>query len=199
MPQPLRPPYQLNINPETLSQRQELAAQIGIIAALWSRVEMWLGILLGDLLGAEARYGLAMYYAIVSTTARMDTIAAAATERIGKSALIEFESLLRTIRSRARERNTIVHSNWGISLKHPKAIVAVHTDNQVRFWHLPEMRRERSIEDPLKNEEWENLIWRELKPMAYRMADFEATKNRLSALILQIQEYRNAFLRPQES
>ena len=130
MPQPLRPPYQLNINPETLSQRPELAAQIGIIAALWSRIEMWLGILLGDLLGAEARYGLAMYYAIVSTAARMDTIAAAATERIGKSALIEFESLLRAIRSRSRERNAIVHSNWGISLKHPKAIVAVQTDNQ---------------------------------------------------------------------
>jgi hypothetical protein len=68
MPQPLRPPYQLNIDPETLNERPELAAQIGIIAALWSRVEMWLGILMGDLLGAEARYGLAMYYAIVSTS-----------------------------------------------------------------------------------------------------------------------------------
>ena len=153
---------------------------------------MWLGILLGDLLGAEARYGLAMYYAIVSTAARMDTIAAAATERIGKSALIEFESLLRAIRSRSRERNAIVHSNWGISLKHPKAIVAVQTDNQVRFWHLPEMRRERSIEDPMTNDEWETLIWRELKPMAYHMADFEAIKNRLSALMLQIQEFRNS-------
>src|SRR5438552_962054 len=110
MPQPLRPPYQLNINPETLGERPELASQIGIIAALWSRLEMWLGILLGDLLGAEARYGLAMYYAIVSTTARMDTIAAAATERIGKDVLVEFELLSRAIRSRARKRNTIVHS-----------------------------------------------------------------------------------------
>ena len=98
---------------------------------------MWLGVLLGDLLGAESRYGLAMYYAIVSTSARMDTIAAAATERIGSSSLIEFEKLLRTIRSRARERNTIVHSNWGISLKHPKAIVSVQTESHVRVTAHP--------------------------------------------------------------
>jgi broad specificity phosphatase PhoE len=154
-------------------------------------VEMWLGVLLGDLLGAESRYGLAMYYAIVSTSARMDTIAAAATERIGSSSLIEFEKLLRTIRSRARERNTIVHSNWGISLKHPKAIVSVQTESHVRFWHLPEMRRE-SRDDALTSDEWERFIWRELKPMTYRMSDFEATKARLRSLITEIKQFRNS-------
>jgi hypothetical protein len=195
MPQPLRPPYQLNIDPETLNERPELAAQIGIIAALWSRVEMWLGILLGDLLGAEARYGLAMYYAIVSTTARMDTIAAVATERIGKTELSEFEKLLRAIRSRARERNAIVHSNWGISLKHPKAIVSVQTDDHVRFWHMPEMSRE-SLEDAMTSDEWERYIWKELKPVAYNIRDFEATINRLKDVILQIQEFRKSLLKP---
>ncbi len=44
----------------------------------------------------------------------------------------------------------------------------------------------------MTNDEWETLIWRELKPMAYHMADFEAIKNRLSALMLQIQEFRNS-------
>ena len=123
MPSLLRPPYQLNIDPNALANRSELAAQIGIIAALWSRAEMWLGVILGDLLGTEPKFGLAMYFAIISTSARVDTIAAAAAERLDASTMLEFERLVKLIRARARERNRIVHSNWGVSTKHPNAIV----------------------------------------------------------------------------
>jgi hypothetical protein len=102
MPQPLRPPYQLNIDPETLNERPELAAQIGIIAALWSRVEMWLGILMGDLLGAEARYGLAMYYAIVSLRtcwARIASVCCAVSRRPALPQGVDREACLRKTRN----------------------------------------------------------------------------------------------------
>jgi hypothetical protein len=73
--------------------------------------------------------------------------------------------------------------------------VSVQTDDHVRFWHMPETRRE-SLEDAMTNDEWERFIWRELKPMAYHMADFEATINRLNDIILQIQNFRTSLLKP---
>jgi hypothetical protein len=184
MPNVLRPPYSLKIDPNTLADRPELAAQIGIIAALWARVEMWLGVILGDLLSTQPKFGLAMYFAIVSTSARADTIAAAAAERLDATAMAEFEKLLKSIRARGRERNRIVHSNWGISEKHPDAIVSVATDDQIKFWHISS----RNIED--KPGAWEQALWRELKPTAYKMSDFLQTRERLNMLIGDIQEFR---------
>jgi hypothetical protein len=185
MPSLIRPPYQLNIDPNALADRPQLAAQIGIIAALWSRVEMWLGVILGDLLGTETKFGLAMYFAIVSTSARADTIAAAAAERLDAPMMLEFEKLLKIIRTRARERNRIVHSNWGISLKHPNAIVSVATDDQIRFWHITSQ----NLEDRATGS-WEQTIWRQLRPTAYRMADFLETIKRVNELIDTLQDFR---------
>jgi len=192
MPTLLRPPYQLDINPNALAARPDLAAKIGIIAALWSRVEMWLGVILGDLLGTEPKFGLAMYFAIVSTSARMDTIAAVASERLDPAMMIEFEKLLKTIRARARERNRIVHSNWGISKKHSNAIVSVATDDHVRFWHIAS-REFQDSDRSLSN--WEDSIWRSLKPTAYIMADFETIINRLNDLISVLEEFRKTIPR----
>jgi hypothetical protein len=192
MPSLLRPPYELNIDPNALAKRPELAAQIGIIAALWSRVEMWLGVILGDFLGTEPKFGLAMYFAIVSTSARTDTIAAAATERLDARKMLEFEKLVKTIRARARERNRIVHSNWGISAKHPDAIVSVATDDHIRFWHITS----RDFQDSDRSTaNWENIVWRNLKPTAYRMSDFMDICNRLNELISELQEFRKTIPR----
>jgi hypothetical protein len=184
MPSLLRPPYQLNIDPNALANRPELAAQIGIIAALWSRVEMWLGVILGDLLGTQPKFGLAMYFAIISISARVDTIAAAAAERLDASTMLEFERLVKLIRARARERNRIVHSNWGVSSKHPNAIVSVATDDQIRFWHIASQNIEREARV------WEQTIWEALKPTAYRMPDFLQIRSRLNELINELQEFR---------
>ncbi len=187
MPQPLKPPYELNIDPSTLADRPELAAQIGIIAALWARVEMWLGVILGDFLGTEPRLGLSMYFAIVSTSARMDTIAAVVAQRPLSVNPDKFEALMKRLRGCAKERNKIVHANWGISDKHTKAIIAVSTDAQIRFMH---------IESKTYNAEhhssdvWEQLIEESLRPMAYTMTDFKQTQGRLIKLISDLQEFR---------
>jgi hypothetical protein len=192
MPSLLRPPYELNIDPNALADRPELAAQIGIIAALWSRVEMWLGVILGDFLGTEPKLGLAMYFAIVSTSARTDTIAAAASERLDATKMLEFEKLLKTIRARARERNRIVHSNWGVSTKHPNAIVSVATDDHVRFWHIAS----RDFQDTDRSTaNWEDIVWRNLKPTAYIKSDFQEISKRLNRLINSLQEFRKTIPR----
>jgi hypothetical protein len=187
MPQPLKPPYELNIDPMTLADRPELAAQIGIIAALWARVEMWLGVILGDLIGTEPRFGLAMYFAIVSTSARMDTLAAVVAERPMSVNPNKFEALIKKVRACARERNRIVHANWGISLKHPNAIIAVSTDDQIRFLHIDSIYPPHW---PESREQWDRSIQESLKPMMYRMADFRQTQMRLSKLIDDLQAFR---------
>lgn len=151
-----------------LADRPDLAAQIGIIAALWSQIEFELGRLLGILLGTNIRLGLSMFFAIVSTTARIDAMMAVAAKRLRQDKLREFEAILRKARSIARERNRIVHSKWGISERHPNALVSVATEDHIQFVAVDV--REMDENQILK--EYEVVVFDKLRPMLYTMTDF---------------------------
>jgi hypothetical protein len=101
---------------------------IAQIMSLWSRIEFQQTLLLTTILGDRgAPVGVRMYQSLTGTAAQNNVLEAAFTA-YGLPQRDEFRDLLQVLKKRARERNAVVHSMWGVSEQYPDSLIAVPTD-----------------------------------------------------------------------
>jgi hypothetical protein len=140
MPQPYRTKEILPILPHAPAMRPILAVHIAVITALWSNVELELGILLALLLGVHAEIGVGMYFAITSVPGRKAAMEAVAKQQMtedGQKALVE---LYRIIGKAQGQRNDVVHGSWTAVERRPKALILCDTQ-EATVAHIKNMQQ----------------------------------------------------------
>jgi hypothetical protein len=100
-------------NHKALVERPQLATQIAVIAAIWTRIENGWGVVLAEMLDTEARVGVTMYLALSGSAAQRAVLQAVAEDRLPDELKANFAELLKIQKGPATERNTIVHGQWG--------------------------------------------------------------------------------------
>lgn len=116
MPQPLKKfPKDLKFSPDALTGRPLLAVRIARVSAAWTDVEIELSLLLASALDANANAGMAMYLSLIGTGAQESAFKAALKHALPLKMAQEVSNILTEIRTRAGERNRIVHCIWGIT------------------------------------------------------------------------------------
>ena len=113
MPNPYRGKYGASFGEEAFTKRPELAAHIGLVASLWTLAEEAWGLVLAEMLDAEAKTGLALYESLVGAASQNAVLNAAADLRLSGKTKEAFVALLQRQKGLARERNRIVHGRWG--------------------------------------------------------------------------------------
>lgn len=115
MPQPYRGKEKVRFGYEAILERPALAAHIGAIATLWTVIEEGWGVILANILDADAKVGVAMYLSLTGSAAQAHTLRAVAEHALEDEALrAEFGDLLKGEKDAGRERNRVVHGRWGI-------------------------------------------------------------------------------------
>lgn len=136
MPQPFKGRYTINILHAPMAQRPQLAKHLGIIASLWSYVELHLGHLLADILHTEARIGAAMYAAIRAEAARLAAMQAAAEAYLDDALLEEFQELKDRIKKTGDQRDNVIHGIWGISKDRPDSIIWADARKDMKYFSM---------------------------------------------------------------
>ena len=131
MPQPLRSWTPMVFANTSLNDRPELGIYIGRIAAIWSDIEVNMGLLLADILNTEARTGVAMYLALSGSAAQDKTLIAAADICVPEMSG-EVSDLTIEVRRRAAERNRVVHALWAAPFLLPDILVNCPPDNIIQ-------------------------------------------------------------------
>jgi hypothetical protein len=106
-----------------MRQRPELAVLIARIAIGWSDTERRLGMLLVEMLGADARTGMKMYQALSGAASQKAVLRAVARDRLTAHGMDQLEQVLSEYKKVARQRNDVVHGVWEVSDTHPDALV----------------------------------------------------------------------------
>lgn len=177
MPQPYRPKGKLRFGPDALLERPELSAYIGAVATMWTVVEEGWGILLAEMLAADAKVGVQLYLALTGATSQASVLRTIANERLPEALQAEFGNLMKSERARAGERNRIVHGRWAIDPETPDALILGERD-----W-LPKQIAEinhyykRTVNTFAADE----FVGTNNTFLSYRKPDFEATLGRLRA------------------
>lgn len=177
MPQPLQPPYDVTFGSyDALRARPELAAEIGIIIAMWAEIECGLGLLLARLMGADAETGITIYNVIRSDAGKLEVLGQIAKERFGGAYSEEVKLLSEKLRARSLERNRIAHGLWGISQAHPDALVHLEPKDKLRW-------RSAIYASPtrLGGEEAPRVLSLQPQLMIYNKRDFLEIQNRIEA------------------
>ena len=65
-----------------LRARPSLAAEIAVVNGIWAEIELFLGMVLAVILGAEARLGITIYLALQSEGPQKEVIKAAASLKL---------------------------------------------------------------------------------------------------------------------
>lgn len=109
--------------PESLLARPQLAAHIASISARWNEIEARVATLLTILLGAEAKTGISIFFAITNDGAKRAAVDAICNLKLTKQQRVQFQEILKKIGERYADRNHAVHGAWGISDKYPDALL----------------------------------------------------------------------------
>ena len=131
MPQPIRRWTDMQFAEASIIARPELGIFIARIAAVWSEIEVNMGLLLGDMLNTEARTGVSMYLALSGSAAQDKILLAAADACLPHGLKNEFAELVAEMRRRGKERNAVVHALWGAPESDPDKLVNCPPDNIV--------------------------------------------------------------------
>ena len=128
MPQPVRSALtHLTFNSEALADRPELVLRLTVVLNEWNKLEGVLGVLLGTLLEIRYSVAVATLTSVVNFTARLDVIKAAAV--VGRPEFSgEVVALMDRLRSRAGERNKVIHGCWAVSSQKPKHLIHCPTE-----------------------------------------------------------------------
>jgi hypothetical protein len=122
MPQPYKGHADTTFNSGVLLQRPRLAAHIAVIAAIGGEIDLWLALVLIEILESEASEAtVAMYLSIINSGVRKEVIRAAANAKLDQSERKELEDLLKLAKSDTR--NDLVHGSWGIASDEPDALL----------------------------------------------------------------------------
>lgn len=180
MPQPFKG-RRLDSSLDAIMDRPELAAHVAYIAAIWSRIDITIGLLFSTIAGIEYRLGIDIYLALKST--RMDALMAIAETRIDDVRFAQLEILKKEIRDRAGERNTIVHGIWSSSVDEPEGLIhSGESENIELYAHM--FRPDELIDE----NDFEALP--RPRYMVYKRGDFEAIEERLLKLFEEINDFR---------
>lgn len=110
MPQPFKGKWAMSAS--TLEYRPKLAMHIGIIASMWTQVEVNLAMIVAKMLHAEASIAVAMYLPVKAEGARLAIMDAVAQERLTPQMQNEFEQLRKRIKNTGDERDHVIHGTW---------------------------------------------------------------------------------------
>lgn len=113
MPQPYKGAF--SCSPDALEDRPELARHIGVIASMWTYLELQLVELLSAMLNIEAPLATVMCVAIRNDGARDAAIKAAAEYSLNETELGDFEDVIEKMKTPRKQRNDVVHGLWGIT------------------------------------------------------------------------------------
>jgi hypothetical protein len=120
-------------DPAALRRYPALAADLGEIIALWSRIESTLGIALAMMLKAGVRVSVAMYGAILSSQAQMDALEAAARVTLGPEDFRLFGAVLTLVKRAGSKRHKLAHWLWGYSPEITDALLLIDPDAVLEF------------------------------------------------------------------
>jgi hypothetical protein len=125
MPQPLRDLKGVRLGPVAILQRPQLAALIAGIVVRWNNVEMEMASLMCKCTASMANLEqtMAMYTAMQSDGAKRSLLKSAAQSVISVDQYEALDERLELVRTRALERNKIVHALWGTSDAHPDVLI----------------------------------------------------------------------------
>jgi hypothetical protein len=100
-----------------------LGAHIAEVALLWTFTEEAWAYLLAVMLKFEAGAGITIYQALLGTGAQRSVLNEVADHYLPRELRDDFIALMRVAKSRAKERNAVVHGMWFIDPKIPHALV----------------------------------------------------------------------------
>jgi hypothetical protein len=125
MPQPLVGAYKrISRGPaDALAQRPRLAAQIGMITAMWAYIEYGVGLTLSHILGGEAMLGTTIYLALRSEGPQRTVIKAAAQAKLSSDLADAVLCFLERMRDGSVERNRVIHGIWEAVESYPDSLV----------------------------------------------------------------------------
>lgn len=131
MPQPLSGIYSCYSHPDVLPQRPDHCVGIALIAQQWAALETNLINVFTHCLFEDrpddrqaGHIARTAWQTLDSLKARLSLLDAIAQERIPANLLKEFrEKVVPEVRSRARERNRVVHAFWYCSDKYPDDLI----------------------------------------------------------------------------
>jgi hypothetical protein len=146
MPQPLRIGSSVQVGPDTLLRRPELAAEIGNVSANWNLIEHDLmnlyALLMGDYLSNQ--HGFAppnhpvayqVFDALNAFNPRVDLLEKLLVWRASEAQVKQFRDTIRaTLRKRFAERSEIVHGIWGTCDEYPDALILIPTYGHQMIW-----------------------------------------------------------------
>lgn len=137
MPQPFRPKKdEMRLGgARGVEQRPEHAVKIAAIAAAWTRIEHQMAQMFGSVTGDTRmtapdtvshlgnNAAMAALGAIQSLPTRISVFRAATQTILSETESAEFEKLISELRSRAGERNDVIHGDWIVVDRLPKHLL----------------------------------------------------------------------------
>jgi hypothetical protein len=188
MPQPYRGATNAYFAASILLDRPELGGRIVAISALWTVIEDLWGAILGIIVGIDkADVGIAIYHALTGTASQRSVLNEMADLYLPQELKADFEALMRVSKSRANERNDIVHGLWFYDPKHPDALIlaprhAFSTLFAGMFKRIAAARQPGS--SPTDFADLEKGRW-----LIYQQKDFVSTVGRLTAFAADLDRF----------
>jgi hypothetical protein len=153
--------------------RPELMAYLGSITVMWAEIEAMLGVVFADMLGTEARFGVAVFLALRAEAAQKDVLRAVAELKLPGESATKFALFLKRLRDSAEARNRIAHGKWGYSLSHPDALVYMDPKDDLRHRSMRPVGQGRVVAEWMKKQP---------KLLLYCKDDFDLIEAQLSQL-----------------
>jgi hypothetical protein len=134
--QPYLPVYQDQsyvVGALVLKDRDDLAAPIGKIIALWSHVDNEIGTLFSLLMGTQSDAALAVFLTLRRSSNQRDALTAAAQFKLSADDLTIFNALMKVYGSLEVERNTLAHGCFGRCDEDPTLLYCIEIKHNVHF------------------------------------------------------------------
>ena len=187
MPQPLPKKYgPPRFGSSQLAQRPVIATMMMVCLNRFAEIDHRWGIILAEILEAEAGAGVAMYNAVENDNSKRHLLLAASAKRLSTHYQVQLTELLDSVRRLAKLRNAIAHEQWGGVDEDLDGIVlgngrwaAEATANQFAVQH--------GVETVLGSAEVSR------RPMRYTARDFETYAQDLAEIIDRQVELTRAF------
>jgi hypothetical protein len=164
VPQPVRKKsLRLEFNPRAVAMRADLCVKIVTIGSMWSIIEDALATIFAHVTEIEPAVAAHILYAVPGIHTRLQMIESAIDALVSAEALEIFRALMPEIKSRAVERNTLMHADWRVHEAYPNSLI----------WR-------RQLGNPIGRAD------------VYQMKDFEEIERRMDQLLSSVQEFEQS-------
>jgi hypothetical protein len=130
----VRSDAKIQMGPVNLDARPEAAIWIAKCIAMWSEVELQLGMMMTSFLGEVAAPTVAIYIDLLAFRTRIQALTAAAQQTLALEQHEIFEALISLARAATKKRDRFAHWLWAFSDTLPNAVLLVDPRD-----HLPKM------------------------------------------------------------